>query len=49
MLDAAIWKQEGMGEKVVRYGGVIVEVVQMTFYRHRVNDHLKIIYEVVQR
>jgi hypothetical protein len=52
MLDATIWKQDGTGQKVVRYGGydgVIVEVIQMTFYRHRVTDQLKIIYEEVQR
>jgi hypothetical protein len=52
MLDAAIWKQDGTGQKVVRYGGddgVVVEVIQMTFYRYRVTDRLKIIYEKVQR
>ena len=47
MLDAAMWKQDGAGLKLVRYGsydGPIVEVVQMTFYRHRVTNQLKIIY-----
>lgn len=51
MLDATIWKQDGTGEKVVRYGGydgVIVELIQMTFYRHRVTNQLKIIYQEVQ-
>jgi hypothetical protein len=52
MLDATMWKQDGTGRKVVRYGGydgVIVEVIQMTFYRHRVTNQLKIIYQEVQR
>ena len=52
MLDATVWKQDGVGLKVVRYGsydGAIVEMVQMTFYRHRVTNQLKIIYEKVRR
>lgn len=52
MLDAAIWKQDGTARKVVRYGGydgVVVEVIQMTFYRHRVTNQLRIIYEKGQR
>jgi hypothetical protein len=52
MLDATVWKQDGTGLKVVRYGiyaGVIAEMVQMTFYRHRVTNQLKIIYEDARR
>jgi hypothetical protein len=45
MLDAAIWKQDGTGEKVVLYGNRR-EVTRMTFYRHRVTGQLKIIYEL---
>jgi hypothetical protein len=29
--------------------GVIVEVIQMIFYRHRVTNQLKIIYQETQR
>jgi len=49
MLDAAIWKQDGTGRKVVRYGGhdgVIVEVIQMTFYRHRGPRDLHAVYRL---
>lgn len=52
MLDATLWEQNGTGEKVLRYGGydgVIVEVIQMIFYRHRVTNQLKIIYQETQR
>ncbi len=52
MLDATVWKHDGTGQKVVRYGGsdgVVVEVIQMTFYRHRVTNQPRIIYEKVQR
>lgn len=49
MLDVAIWKLDGTGQKVVHYGGVIFEVIQMTFYRHRVTNQLKIIYREALR
>jgi hypothetical protein len=49
MLDMAIWKLDGTGERVVSCDGVISEVTQMTFYRHRVTNQLKIIYREVPR
>jgi hypothetical protein len=49
MLDAEIWKLDGTGEKMVCCGGVVIEVTQMTFYRHRVTNQLKIIYREAQR
>lgn len=44
MVDATIWTRDGTGEKVVSYGGVIIEVTQMTFYHYRVTQQLKITY-----
>lgn len=52
MLDTTMWKQDGTGQKVVRNGGpdgVVIEMVRMTFYRHRVTNQPRIIYEEVQR
>jgi hypothetical protein len=42
----------GTGQKVVRYGGpdgVVVQAVRMIFYRHRVTNQLKILYEDMRR
>jgi hypothetical protein len=47
MFDATMWKLDGAGQKVVRSDGMIREVIQMTFYRHRVTNQLKIFHQVV--